>query len=248
MSIKGKLWLMLRNKLPKKFFPTSVAYLFLDHIEPSVFMDNWSSLPFNGQVRRMRLISGLSLDLEIGTVIETGTYLGSSTPYLARIFNCETYSVEIDPYFAQRAKRRFENNHKDLDIELIVGDSAQKIREILFNVSKSNSIFAYLDAHWLDAIPTEDELNALIEWGGDWLAVIDDFQIELDSGYKFDSYDSVVIGLNLIPVDEHLEVWVPKEDSKLETGVRSGTGIVFSSKSHREKVSENLISQMMRIR
>ena len=211
-------------------------------------MDNWSSLPFNGQVRRMRLISGLSLDLEIGTVIETGTYLGSSTPFLAGIFNCKTYSVEIDPFFAERAKKRFEKNHTNLDIELIIGDSDQKMREILLNVSKSKSIFAYLDAHWLDAIPTEEELSALIEWGGDWLAVIDDFQIVDDSGYKFDSYGSVVIGLNLIPIDKQIEVWVPKDNSNLETGVRSGTGMVFSSKSYRERISENLISQMIRIR
>jgi cephalosporin hydroxylase len=248
VALRRKIFNIVRNAIPKKFFPVSLSYLLLDHVEPFVYMDNWSSLPFNGQVRRMRLISGLSLDLEIGTVIETGTYLGSSTPYLARIFNCRTYSVEIDPFFARRAKNRFENNHKDLDIELIVGDSAQKIREILLNVSKSDSIFAYLDAHWLDAIPTEEELNALIEWGGDWLAVIDDFQIEADSGYKFDSYESVVIGLNLIPMDTNLEVWVPRDDSKLETGVRSGTGIIFSSKSHRERVSPSLISQMIRIR
>ena len=248
MSMKRTLWVALRTRLPKYFFPTSVSYLFLDHVEPHVFMDNWSTLPFNGQARRMRLISALSLDLEVGVVIETGTYLGSSTPYLAGVFNCKTYSVEIDPFFAQRAQKRFENNHNDLNIELIIGDSAQKISEILSNVSQSTSIFAYLDAHWLDAIPTEGELKALIEWGGDWIAVIDDFQIEADSGYKFDSYGSVVIGLNLIPIDKNLEVWVPKDDSKLETGVRSGTGIVFSSKSHRERISHNLISQLIRIR
>jgi predicted O-methyltransferase YrrM len=248
MSLKRRFWVLIRNKLPKRFVSAPLGYLLLDHIEPFLYMDNWSTLPFNGQARRMRFLACLSVEIDIKTVIETGTYLGSSTPYLAGMFNCKTYTVEINHFFADRAKKRFEKNHKNLDIELLVGDSTEKINEILSVVPITHSILAYLDAHWLDAIPTQDEILALIRWGGDWIAVIDDFHVSGDSGYKFDSYKEVVIGVDLIPADNQLEVWVPKEISTLETGVRSGTGIVFSGKKIRERISHDLISQLIRIK
>lgn len=93
MSLKRRLWIKLRLKLPRVFFYPPIAYLLLDHIEPYLYMDNWSSLPLNGQARRMRVVADISQKLEVGAVIETGTYLGSSTSYLAGIFGCKTYTM-----------------------------------------------------------------------------------------------------------------------------------------------------------
>ena len=140
-------------------------------------MDNWSSLPFNGQSRRMRVISDISQRLDVGAVIETGTFLGSSTPYLAGFFGCKTYTIEIDQFNAERAQKRFDQNHKNLDIEMRLGDSAIKIVELLGLIDPRKVVFAYLDAHWLDAIPTQAEIQALLDWGGQWIAVVDDFKV-----------------------------------------------------------------------
>jgi predicted O-methyltransferase YrrM len=247
MGLKRKLWQQIRESLPRKFFSTPFAYLLLDHIEPYVYMDNWSSLPFNGQSRRMRIISDISQKLDVGAVIETGTYLGSSTPYLAGMFSCKTYTIEIDPFNAERSRMRFEHNHQNLDIEIKLGDSEVKIVEVLGVIDSREIVFAYLDAHWFDAIPTKAEIQALLDWGGQWVAVVDDFEVPGDSGYKFDSYGQRIIGLEIIPSDPNIEVWVPKESSALESGVCSGTGYIFSDKFIRMKL-EGFSAQMVQLR
>jgi hypothetical protein len=76
MSMRGKLFSNFRKSVPKFFFSVPFSYLLLDHIEPFVFMDNWSSLPFNGQARRMSTIASIAANADFGVVIETGTYLG----------------------------------------------------------------------------------------------------------------------------------------------------------------------------
>jgi hypothetical protein len=210
-------------------------------------MDNWSSLPFNGQARRISVISEFSRSLKVGVVIETGTYLGSSTPYLASLFNCKTYTLEIDPYFANRAVQRFEQNHPGLEIELVLGDSAEQISRVLSSIPLEILVFAYLDAHWLDKIPTSEEIQALLEWGGSWVAVIDDFKIAHDPNYKFDSYGQVEIGIGIIPDNEFLEVWVPGENAILESGNKSGTAYVFSNAEVRSQIPQKQMKQLLRI-
>jgi predicted O-methyltransferase YrrM len=211
-------------------------------------MDDWAILPFNGQVRRTLQIGQISEVFEADLVIETGTYKGSSTPYLATLFQCKTYSIEINKISANIAKKRFFNNHRKLNIEVLVGDSVKEMKGILSQTPKDSQIFAYLDAHWLYDIPTEQELNNLIFWGGDWIAVIDDFSVPGDQGYKFDTYGKIQIGLALIPKDQMLEVWVPSGPSDEESGVRSGTAYVFSSSQVREKISPSGIKGLTQIR
>ncbi len=104
------------------------------------------------------------------------------------------------------------------------------MRKILTSIPKSSKLIAYLDVHRLADIPTRSEPEALIEWGGCWIAVIEDFKVEGDAGCKFDSYGTVTIGKDIVPTDNsNLEIWVPRIPASRETGARSGTGYVFSS-------------------
>ena len=102
----------------------------------------------------------------------------------------------------------------------------------------SEKVIAYLDAHWLDAIPTREELEILINWGGEWIAVVDDFFIPDQPGYGFDQYKDVVIGITQIPSGSGLEVYVPSESSTYETGARRGTGYILSSQLRRSLPEE----------
>ena len=247
MPLKRKLFMELRERLPRTFFSTPLSYLLLDHIQPSLYMDDWSSLPFNGQIRRMSMIAAISRSISASAVIETGTFKGSSTPYLASLFKCKTYTIEINEFHASCSERRFKQNHKNLDIELRIGDSAVEIVNVLKEISSSETVAAYLDAHWLSAIPTKQELESLIDWGGKWVAIIDDFEIEHDSGYKYDSYGDVVIGMPIIPKNDELEVWLPREDSLFETSVRSGTAYVFSNKDLREMIPTQILNDLIRV-
>ena len=218
----------LRDVSPKFFLPSTFAPLLVDHVEPHVYMDEWSVQPFNGQVQRIAAISALAKAFEPTIAIETGTYLGSSTPYLAGLSARGAVTIEIDDFAADRAERRFRRNHHTLAIQMLRGDSATTIKQVLSTLEpRTDRILAYLDAHWLDQIPTHAELEALDAWGDSWIAVIDDFHVPDDPGYGHDAYGDVVIGPGIVPDREHLQVWVVAAPSDTETGALRGTGVVL---------------------
>ena len=57
---------------------------------------------------------------------------------------------------------------------------------------------AYLDAHWENFLPTTQEINDLIEWGGTFIAIVDDFQVPGFPEYGFDMYGESIVGPALL--------------------------------------------------
>ena len=238
----------LRDVSPKFFLPSSFAPLLVDHVEPHVYMDEWSVQPFNGQVHRIAVVTALAKSLRPTIAIETGTYLGSTTPYLAGLSERGAITIEIDAFTADRAEQRFRRNHPDLRIRLLRGDSATLVHTALQRLDpEKDRVLAYLDAHWLDQIPTALELLALDDWGGVWAAVIDDFLVPDDPGYGFDSYGSTVIGPRIVPDAGHLQVWVVAAPSGSETGARQGTGVVLPENVVMG-LNDGVLSQLRRVR
>ena len=151
----------LRLLTPKFFFGPLFSDFLLDHIKPHIYFDRWHIQPFNGQAQRMSTISKICRDFSPNVGIETGTYLGSSTPYLAAMVSEEMYTIEIDPSVGARADERFKKNHPNSQIHLQIGDSISEIVKILGKVDpKSKRVVAYLDAHWYEAVPTTKEINS----------------------------------------------------------------------------------------
>jgi predicted O-methyltransferase YrrM len=219
--------------------------MLIKHIRPVHYADHWSILPFNGQAIRLQKIVEIATVLRPTIVIETGTYLGSSTPYLASFASNKTFTIEIDKNSAAKAHERFKAHHGNSRIELILDDSAVAIQKILEGLdSRSETVLAYLDAHWLDAIPTKTELQSLCDWGGNWIAIIDDFQVPHDPGYAYDEYENTVIGISEVPLNRNLQVWVPNILAEKETGAKRGTGYIFSPEAIKvipKSVFESLI-------
>lgn len=203
-----------------------ISYLFLKHIHPKWFADDWKFTPFNGQIQRIRDIVGIVDVFKPDLCIETGTFIGSTTIHLARLAPEGVKSIEINQSFLAVARDRFTQNHKSSPIQTYLGDSAIEITKILSDLPKNKRILAYLDAHWLDAIPTRDEIEALENWGGQWVAIVDDFRIPSDSGFGFDSYGKIIIGSEIFSGITNLEICGPARDSSMETGARRGTGYV----------------------
>lgn len=238
----------LRDVSPRFFLPSAFAPLLVDHVEPHVYMDEWSVQPFNGQVHRIAAITALAKALQPTIAIETGTYLGSSTPYLAGLAERGAITIEIDAFNADRAQGRFSKNHPSVPITLLRGDSATMIRSALDGLDPGvDRVLAYLDAHWLDQIPTTAELEALDAWGGTWAAVIDDFQVPDDPGYGYDAYGATVIGPSIVPERPHVQVWVVGAPSSSETGARQGTGVVLPA-SVVAGLPGLVLSQLRRVR
>lgn len=232
MKLRSKIFLGIRYRMPKFDFGSGFSEALLDHIAPSVYFDKWMIQPFNGQAVRWNTISAISRSFEPNVAIETGTYLGSSTPYISSLASGKTYSIEINEESFKKTTRRFRENHSERDIKLILGDSAQKISEVLSELDPvSTRVIAYLDAHWLDAIPTAEELLALVAWGGAWVAIIDDFKVPHDAGYGFDHYGNTTIGADIVPTKCGISIFVPSVPSTRETNAKRGTGYLFNEKS-----------------
>jgi predicted O-methyltransferase YrrM len=197
---------------------------------PSYF-DLWFAQPLNGQYKRLEFFLNLLRIVKPTILIETGTYLGSSTILFAQFVN-KIYTIESEQKYFHLSQRRF-LNLKISNVEGILGNSELTLELTLKKISTDSSqiLVAYLDAHWGKQIPTTQELSQLIEWGGPFIALIDDFKVEDDQGYNFDEYGSVTVGPNLIPKSKDLFLFYPNIPSNLEGGAKRGLGIVLNDKA-----------------
>jgi len=99
------------------------------------------------------------------TWIETGTYLGDTTDFLARKAK-HVYSIEPDPHLARRAKERFRSRS---NITIIEGLSEVYIGDLLDSVSGPLSL--WLDGHYSSGLtfrgpidtPIRQELDAIAQ-------------------------------------------------------------------------------------
>jgi predicted O-methyltransferase YrrM len=235
---------MLVRILPNFYFSKFLSDVLLKHIKPKNYIDLWSTQPFNGQIQRAKQIRILAEEFKPSICIETGTYFGTSTPHLASLVSGKTFTIEIDPRVFQETELRLTQNFPMFDITCILGDSATELEKILENLDPgSEKVLAYLDAHWQDALPLESELRALAKWGGDWIAIVDDFMVPGDGGYGYDSYGSELISKDQVPSDFDLEVFVPVNPSLLESGASRGTAYILG-KNLRSQLDVNAFSEL----
>jgi hypothetical protein len=199
-----------------------------------VFQGEYWVYPLGGQARRIAKIVNLVDSFKPSLIIETGTYLGTTTPMLATISDARCVTIEKIARYAKKARQHFDFNYPDLNIESVVGNSSDELGKLLSGLPLGNErVLAYLDAHWFDYLPTNDELKALINWGGAFVAIIDDFCVEEDEGYGWDEYiNGNKVDKHLVP--KNLMLFVPATSSKLEGLYRKGTAYVVNEKARKE--------------
>lgn len=99
------------------------------------------------------------------TWIETGTYLGSTTEYLAQRVS-RVISIEPQPALVVRARQRLRRYH---NVEIVEGTSEDQLRPILMNIE--GDVCFWLDGHYSAGstyrgsqdTPVLDELAAISE-------------------------------------------------------------------------------------
>jgi hypothetical protein len=225
MRIAPKIFNAVFRFGPKFYFGREFSTFLLRYIDPYLYMSKWFSRPFNGQVLRHNQIQQIANVFKPDVAIETGTFLGTSTPYLSTMVSGKTYTIEFINKYAKKARMRFEGEFQNFKITLIEGNSVNEIQKLLKTIPSTLTILAYLDAHWEKELPTAQELNELLAWGGNWIAVIDDFKVPGDDSYGFDRYGELVVDQSLIP--KGLRFMVPNQSAKFESGARKGTAYVF---------------------
>lgn len=193
--------------------------------------------PFNGQAVRARIFFDLLHHCRIGTIVETGTFRGTTTALFAAT-SLPVYTTEVNPRFFAYARTRLRGLRDDL--HMYRGDSRSFLREIASDsdVPRRN-VFFYLDAHWHDDLPLREEMEIIFSHWIDPVIMVDDFAVP-GTDYGFDDYGS---GKRLdfsyiepVVTQRGLSVFFPNAPAAEETGARRGCVVVCTADAARDGV------------
>jgi predicted O-methyltransferase YrrM len=121
---------------------------------------------------------------KIETIVETGTYRGSTTVQLAKMVK-KVISIEVKKENYLIAKEKTKNIP---EVNLFLGNSSELLPDILNHDDvKNKNLFFFLDAHWESYNPLIDELKVIAKAGLKPLIAIHDFKVP-GTDLGFDSY------------------------------------------------------------
>ncbi len=185
--------------------------------------------PFNGQVKRQAIFKDVVKAFPCTAIIETGTFRGVTTEFMARESGLPVYTVEYEPRFFHYAKLKLKRCRK---VHVSLGDSRDFINQLVHDqtVPKSD-VFIYLDAHWDADLPLYGEIETIGKSWKNAVIMIDDFAVPDDAGYQFDDYgDGKCLSLKYISplIGSDWSVFFPAANSEDETGLKRGSVLLVS--------------------
>jgi predicted O-methyltransferase YrrM len=185
----------------------------------------WSG-PFNGQNARQQIIRDLVFGLRIEQFVETGTFHGTTTEFLANLLGAPVFTVELQPRCFLIAKRRLAQ-YPWVTVEL--GDSRTFLSVLASKEElRGKRTLFYLDAHWGQDLPLRSELAIIVEAWPNAVIVIDDFEVPDDPGYGFDTYHGRNISVDGLPRLPGWALLFPAVRSDEETGGRRGCAVLVA--------------------
>ena len=126
------------------------------------------------------------------SIIETGTHFGDTTSFLAKTYpHLDIITCETQRNFYDKSKARLS---KFDNVEVVYGSSEKVIENYLPDL---HFPLIYLDAHWEDYWPLQDEIKNITHG----IVCVGDFNIK-HMDYGFDSYNDVDCDLSFLR--EHL--------------------------------------------
>jgi hypothetical protein len=218
---------MVRNTLDhllktseRYFSPATVARARLALGSPQYF--NPFGGPMNGQTARLEAVRQILFRCDIKQIVETGTYRGTTTEWLAG-FGLPVVTIEsyLPSYEFSSRRLRSKSN-----VEVKLGSSVEVLPTIIEkNLDTSVPTFFYLDAHWEKYLPLRDELAIILPNFPSAVVLIDDFQVPGENGYGFDDYGrgKALTAEYLVPcLRPDSAVYYPSAPAAQETGWRRG--------------------------
>lgn len=190
-----------------------------------ILHEGWGG-PMNGQVARRDITRELFRAIAFESVVETGTFRGMTTQFLAALTDRRIVGIEAMPRFAEFARRRcvsYEN------VEIVQSDSRSHLKSLMPELV--GPVFFYLDAHWYLDLPLHDELWLIADSGIPSVVMVDDFEVPDDPGYGFDDYGAGKRLSHEILLGAGADDWglfYPSTPSGRETGVRRGCAVIAS--------------------
>jgi len=185
--------------------------------------------PANNQQRRIEMVRSLFDRLTFAGVVETGTYRGSTTEFLAGLTSAPVVTVEVQPRYFWYARWRL---GKLRNVRVMLSDSVAALRALGEGGRVAQPVFFYLDAHWEEHLPLGEEVEIIQRYWQDFVILVDDFQVPDDPGYAFDDYgpDARLTIEYLAPaLHENVARFWPAAPSSQETSTRKGCLILASA-------------------
>jgi hypothetical protein len=198
-------------------FEAAVA---LDLLNPALQF-RWGG-PFNGQAERRATFLEMLDRLKPAGLIETGTYRGTTTEFMAQHFAGPIHSCEIDRRCFQGCSRRLARFPQ---VELMQSDSRIFLRYVLAKLKPTAPLLVYLDAHWWDDLPLREEIEIILGSGHEAAIMIDDFEVPDDPGYTFDDFGPgkrFCLDMLDFLADRAEPLFYPRARSDAETGSKRG--------------------------
>ena len=126
----------------------------------------------------------LKYQYHIDTVVETGTFLGSTTLLFALLFD-NVHTIENNINYYQHSKERLQ---KFSNVQCHLGSSEEILKGLLPSL-KGKPVIYYLDAHWNEFWPLLSEIEEIGKTHKDnCIIVIDDFKVPGRSDIPYDAY------------------------------------------------------------
>jgi hypothetical protein len=202
-------------------FDAAVA---LDLLNPELQF-RWGGA-FNGQAERCAIFLEMLERLRPAAIIETGTYRGTSTEFMARHFTGPIHSCEID-------RRCFLGSRRKLarfpQVEPARSDSRPFLRYVLARIKPAAPLVIYLDAHWWEDLPLAEEIAIILASDHAAAIMIDDFEVPGDPGYTFDDFGPgkrFCLDMLDFLAGRPEPLFYPRARSDTETGSRRGTVVL----------------------
>ena len=183
----------------------------------------------NCQSARLALARQIISGCAIKRVIETGTFVGTTTEFFAQ-FGIPVISAESNAEYAKHARARL-TNWKNVDLR--IGDSVAVLEDIRREaIDRTVPTLFYLDAHWSNRLPLREEAELAIGHFASSILMIDDFAVPDDPGYGFDDYGPgrrLDMEYLLNSKLHNLSIYFPSTPSFQEDGARRGCVVVTAN-------------------
>ena len=154
-------------------------------------------IPFAGDYHLAVEIARLIREYNINLLIETGTYIGSSTLALAELCK-KVITIESDVEYYDLANKLFKESHKK-NILSILGNSPKVLNLVFTNIEEKN-LLVFLDAHWEENWPLLEELSTIQKHNLQPVIILHDVYNPLPGceDFGFDSYNGNKLDLGYI--------------------------------------------------
>lgn len=137
---------------------------------------------FHGDRMYQELVTSICASLSVSSFVETGTYLGDTTEFMARAVTFPIYTCEVkEEFFQSSAKRLQPYAH----VSALRESSDTFIKRVIGQETVGALPLFFLDAHWYDYWPLVDEIQLITSKISRCVIVIDDFQVPGRRDYSF---------------------------------------------------------------